>query len=167
MPGDRVGLDVAHSALVLALGPRPVRCARPWSELPVRGERQEPLVELHLARRRVVAHHQRLRVVHQHLVGDPAEVPERVLKAAEPRCVALVLEHLDVRPPGVSQRRHEQVRTGRFACDRYPRLAKIDLQLTPGRRLEAQRRLRLGRQQPPISCRFRAILTRHSGERYH
>ena len=84
----------------------------------MRGERQESLIELHLARRRVVAHHQRLRVVHLHLVGDPADVPERALKAGEPRCLALVLEHLEVGPPGVSQRRHEKVGTGRFAGDR-------------------------------------------------
>ena len=147
---DRVALDVAHAPFVLPLRARPVRRARPRTEAPVRRERQEPVVELHLARRRVVLLHQRLRVVHQHLLGNAAEVPERPLQPREPRRLALVPERLRVAPPRVAQRRHEQLRPHPLAPDRHPRLAEVDLQLPTRRRLEPQRRLRLRPQLPPM-----------------
>jgi len=50
-PGDRVLLDVADAALVLALGPRPVGCAGFRPEPPVPGEGMEARGELDLASR--------------------------------------------------------------------------------------------------------------------
>ena len=49
-----------------------------------------------------------------------------------------------------SERRHEQVRAHRLPGDRHAPLAEVDLQLPPRRCLEAHRRLRLRRQQPPV-----------------
>ena len=49
-------------------------------------------------------------------------------------------------PARIAQRRHKQVDPHALAGDRHPRLAEVDLQLMTGRRLEAQRRPRLGPQ---------------------
>ena len=73
--------------------PRPEAgpCVDPLQVRPVR----DPPVPLVMLREgvpvMVQAHHQRLGVVYQHLVGDAAEVPERSLKAHEPRRLALAL----------------------------------------------------------------------------
>ena len=71
---DGVPLDVAYAALVLPLRPGPVWRASARSEPPIGGERLEPVVELDLARGRVVMDHQRPRVVDQHLLrhADPS-----------------------------------------------------------------------------------------------
>ena len=50
----------------------------------------------------------------------------------------------------MAERRHEQVDPHPLAADRHPRLAEVDLQLPSRRRLEAQRRPRLGRELAPI-----------------
>ena len=71
---DRVVLHVADAALVLALGPRPVRRAGPRPEAPVAREGVQPRVEPHLARRRVVMLDQRPGVVEQHLLRNAAEM---------------------------------------------------------------------------------------------
>ena len=60
-PRDRVALHVAHAALVLALGPRPVRRAGLGPEAPVPCEGVELGVEHHLPRRRVAASRCRIR----------------------------------------------------------------------------------------------------------
>ncbi len=146
VPGDRIALDVADAALVLALRARPVRGAGPRPEAPVIGEGREPLVEADLARRCVVMIDQRPGVVEQHLARHPAEVPERRLDAVEPGRLPVVAEGLDEYPARIAQRRHEQVDPHALAGDRHPRLAEVDLQLMTGRRLEAQRRPRLGPQ---------------------
>ena len=52
MASDGVSLDVADSTLVLPLRPGSIRRTRPRAEPPVGRERQEPVVELDLARRR-------------------------------------------------------------------------------------------------------------------
>ena len=72
---DGVPLDVAYAALVLPLRPGPVWRASARSEPPIGGERLEPVVELDLARGRVVMDHQRPRVVDQHLLRHAAQVP--------------------------------------------------------------------------------------------
>ena len=107
------------------------------------------MVELDLARLRVVDDHQRPRVVDQHLPGHAAEVLERALEAAEPRRLPLVPERRHIAPPRVAQRRHEQEYAHPLVANRYPPLAEINLELASRRCLEPHRRLRLGRQQPP------------------
>lgn len=147
-PGNGVALDVADAALVLALGARPVRGARPRLEAPVLRERPQPRVEPDLPRLGVVVVDQRPRVVQQHFLRQPGEVRERPLHPIEPRRLAVVPERLHVAAPRVAQRRHEQVHPHRLATDLHTPLAEVDLQLPAGRRLEPNRRTRLGLQRP-------------------
>ena len=93
--------------------------------------------------------HQRAGVVEQDLLRDPAEVREGAFDAVEPGRLPLVAKRLHVAASRVAQRRHEQIQPRRFAADHHPRLAEVDLQLAPGRRLEADRRPRLSLQRPP------------------
>ena len=46
-------------------------------------ERDELVVELNRPAHRIVAHHQRARIVHQHVVRHPAELRERALEPGE------------------------------------------------------------------------------------
>ena len=149
-------LCVADAPLVLALRARPERRAGARPEAPVAREGEEARVEPHLPRRRVVVRHQGLGVVHQHLGGDPAEVPERPLDAVQPGRLALVAEGAHEQPPRVAERGDEQEHPSGLALDGHPQLAEVHLQLVPGRRLEPHRRPRRGRQLPP-QRRHRAL----------
>src|SRR3546814_4228067 len=86
--------DVADAALVLALGARPVRRARPRLDAPVLRERPQPPVEPHLPGLGVVVVDQRPGVVQQHFLRQPGEVRERPLHPVEPRRLAGVPERL-------------------------------------------------------------------------
>ena len=95
---------------------------------------------------------QRARIVEKHLLRRSAEVAEGCLHPLQPSRLPLVPEGAHENPPGIAKRRHEQIEPHALAADRRPRLAEIDLQLMPRRRLEAQRRPRLRPQrlaQPP------------------
>jgi len=143
---------VADAALVLALGPGPVRRARPHPKAPVPRESVQPRVHDHLPARRIVVQDQRPRVVEQHLLGHPAETPERLLHAGEPVLLALTLEGPHAQPPRVAQRRHEQRDPAELAADLHPPLAEVDLQLLARARLEAHRRPRL---RPQLTAQVR------------
>ena len=147
-PGDRVVLHVADAALVLALGPRAVGRASARPETPVACKPMQPLVKSHLARRCVVVLDQRPGVVEQNLLRNPAEMAERPLHAVEPGRLSLMPEGAHKYSPRITERRHEQVQLHNLAADRGPRLAKVDLQLPPRRRLEAKRRPSLGGRLP-------------------
>jgi hypothetical protein len=97
-----------------------------------------------------VQRHQGPGIVEQHLLGHAAEMPERRLDPVEPGRLPLVAERLDEGAPRIPERRHEEVDPNPLSPDRYPRLAEIDLQLPARRRLEAQRRPRLGHELPPV-----------------
>jgi hypothetical protein len=98
MTGNGIALDVAHAALVLALGPGAVWGTRPGDHAPVAAEGVEAVVEGDLAGLRVVLVDERPRVVDQHLAGGAAEVPERAFQALQPSGLALVQEHGHVGP---------------------------------------------------------------------
>ena len=76
MAGNRIALDVTDPALVLALGPRPVRRAGARPEPPVAGEGDEPLVEAYLPGGRVMMGHQGARIVEKRLPRRAPEVAE-------------------------------------------------------------------------------------------
>jgi len=99
MPSDRVALNVAYPALVLALGAGPIRREGLGREIPLASEGVGPLVESHLARLCIVVIGQRPGVVELHLAPHAAEVPERALQPLEPRRLPLVPERLHVSPP--------------------------------------------------------------------
>ena len=143
--GDGVALDVADAALVLALGARAVRRARPRRHAPVAAEGVEAVVERHLAGLRVVVVDQRLGVVEQQLARHAAEVPERALQALQPRRLPLVPEHAR-RSCGASSPAWPRT-GGPWTCSPPTgtrSAAEVDLQLLAGRRLEAHRGQRLG-----------------------
>ena len=95
-----------------------------------------------------MALHQRPRIVEQHLLRHPTKMAKRRLDAVHPRRLPLMAERLRVNPPRVAQRRDKQVHAQALAADRHPGLAKIDLQLMPGRCLKSNRRSRLGAHRP-------------------
>ncbi len=150
--GDRVALDVADAALVLALGACSIRRAGPRPEAPVLGESVQPGVEPYLARRCVVSLDQGPRIVEQHLLGRAAERRERALDAGKPALLRLAATRPHMQPPRETECRHEQGGPYRHTADQNPTLAEVDLQLPPRRRLEPHRRARLGRQPLPQCC---------------
>ena len=88
-------------------------------------------------------------VVEQNLGRHPAEVPERALQPLQPALLALVAG-TPARASGA--RSPASPRTGTpssKAPDQDAPLAEVDLQLVARRRLEADRRPRLGRQLTP------------------
>ena len=95
-----------------------------------------------------MALHQRPRIVEQHLLRHPTKMAKRRLDAVHPRRLPLMAERFRVNPPRVAQRRDKQVHAQALAADRHPGLAKIDLQLMPGRCLKSNRRSRLGAHRP-------------------
>ena len=147
-PGDGVALDVADPALILALGPRPIRRARFRREPPVVGKGMEPGVEPDLPGRRVMVLHQRPGVVEQNLRRHAAEPQERTLHPLEPVHLALAQRGSDMHPPRVAERGDEQMRADLLIGDPYLGFAKVDLQLPPRRRLEPNRRPAVGLQLP-------------------
>ena len=145
---DRVVLDVAHAALVLALGPGTVGRTRHRTHIPVASKRVEAGVERHLPRGRVMVIDEGPGVVDQHLAGQAAEMLERALDALQP--LPLVPERLGIDPPRVAQGGDEQEQLARLAVLHHgPALAEVDLQLTPRRRLEPHRGQRLRRKLAP------------------
>ena len=97
-----------------------------------------------------MAHDERARIVHQHLLRHAAEGRERALEPGEPALLLLVPEGPHMAPPRVAERRHEHERLDLGAADLDQPLAEVDLQLPARRRLEPHRRQRLGLQRLPI-----------------
>jgi transposase len=146
VPGDGVALDVADTALVLALGPGSERSTRPRHYSPVVAEGVQALVEDDFAGLHVVLADQSLCVVDQQLARRAAEVPEGALEALQPGRLALVQEQRDVGAARVAQGGHEQMDLDHLAGHRHAHAAEVDLQLMSGRHLEAHRCQRLGEQ---------------------
>ena len=92
--------------------------------------------------------HQGAGVVQEHLLGHAAEGAERPLHALEPVLLALAGKGADVDAPRVPQSGDEQEHRRRHPVDLHPTLAEVDLQLLARRRLEPDRRPRLGPQRP-------------------
>ena len=110
----------------------------------------QAVVELHLARHRIVVLDQRRGVVEQQLARQPAEVPERALDPLQPRRLPLMRERLDVNPTRVAQHGDEQIHPAPLAALHHdPPLAEVDLQLPFRRRLEPHRRQRRRRKLLP------------------
>lgn len=79
---------------------------------------------------------QGLGIVQQQLAWQAAEMAKRSLDALKPRRLSLVLKRLDINPPRVAERRHEQVYLASAVILHLdPALAKVDLQLAARRRL--------------------------------
>src|SRR6516225_131430 len=146
MAGNRIVLDVADAALVLALGACPVRCASPRREAPITGKGAEPWVEGDLAGNRVVAVDQGPGIVEEHFLRHAAEVAKRRLDAVKPNRLPLMPEGAHEEASRIAKRGDEQVEPQPLAADRRPCLTKVDLQLMPRRRLETQRRPRFRHQ---------------------
>ena len=137
---NRVLFDIANAALVFAFGPGPIGGASLRPEPPVPGKGMQPSIELDLTRFTVVPDHQSAVVVKQHLFGDAAKMPEGTLQPGKPALLALVAERPDIEPARVAKGGNKQVDLYGVAADRYPALAKINLQLLARRRLKTQRR---------------------------
>src|SRR6476620_260091 len=78
-PGDRVGFDVADTALVFALRAGAIRRASPNPEPPVIGKCMQPGMQHDLSAGRVMVKDQRLGVVEQNLAWHATEGTERAL----------------------------------------------------------------------------------------
>ena len=148
-PAMSVALDVPDSALVLALGSRPVGCAGARPHAPVAREGVQPFVEDHLAGLRVVVRDQRAGVVEQDLGRQPAEVAEGAFDPVEPSRLALVPERSDEGPARVAEGCDEQEDPRDLAPDHHTRAAEVDLHLPAWRCLEPHRRTSLGGQLTP------------------
>ena len=140
VPGDGVLLHIPDAALRLALSARPIRRAGPRRKAPMLRQRNELVIELHRSTEGIVAHHERARVVHQHLLRHAAKGCECALEAAEPVLLLLGPERPHMQPPRVPERRHEHERLDPGATDLDQTLAEVDLQLSAGRRFEPRRR---------------------------
>jgi hypothetical protein len=107
------------------------------------GQGVQPGIELDLPGQPVVMRDEPAIIVEQHLFGNSAKVAESAFDTGKPTLLALVAKRLDIEPPRVAQRRYEQINLHIVVADHRPTLAKVDLQLLAGRRLEADRRARL------------------------
>jgi len=99
-----------------------------------------------------VVQHQRPGVVEQDLLRHAAERPECALQPLEPAGLALVPKRAHVQATRVAERSDEQVSPDHLPADHHPLLAEVDLHLPAGRRLEPDRRPRLGRELPAQWC---------------
>jgi hypothetical protein len=147
---DRVLLHIADAALGLTLRAGPVWRTSSRRKTPVLGECDQLVVELDRAARRVVAHDQRARVVHQHLFRHAAESRERALEPRKPALLLLMAERPHMAPARMPESRHEHERLDLGAADLDQTLTKVDLQLPARRRLEPRRSQRLSLQRLPI-----------------
>ena len=147
--GDGVVLNVADAPLVLALGARTIRRAGNRPHVPVAGERMQAIGELHLTRDRIVVLDQSTSVVEQQLARHPTKMEERAFDPFQPRRLLFMSKRCGINPARVAQGGDEQEHFVPLALDRDPALAEVDLQLSAGRRLEADRGQRFGRQLAP------------------
>ncbi len=113
------------------------------------GKGVQASVEPHLPRHGVVLLDQRAGIVEQHLGGHSAKGQEGALHPLEPVGLPLPQGWANVHPPREAERRDEQMGAQLRVTDPYPRLAEVDLQLSPRRRLEPHRRACLRLQLPP------------------
>src|SRR5439155_21858485 len=90
--GDGILLHITDATLVLALGARPVGGTGVRAKTPMLGKGLQPRIELDLAGRPVMTHHQPAVIVEQHLFGDPAKVAERALDTAKPALLAFIAQ---------------------------------------------------------------------------
>jgi hypothetical protein len=99
-------------------------------------------VETHLAGGRIMMIDQRPRIIEDHLLRDPAEVPERALRAVQPGRLPLMPEGPDKRPPQIAQGRDKQMHPHRGTPNRHRDRPKVDLRLLARRRLSKRRQAR-------------------------
>ena len=125
--GERVALDVLHSALHLALRPRPVRLTR---------SRRHPVVAREVVKDRVpvdlplaTPKHQRARIVIQTGERHAAEMAEGALMAIQQRTQPLVRIGPDPQPPGIAQRYDKQMDALAPLPEPDAELPKVDLRL--------------------------------------
>jgi hypothetical protein len=93
-------------------------------------------VESYFPGNRIMAVDQRAGVVEEHLLWHPAVVVEGRLDPVKPSRLLLMPERPLEQPPRIAKGGYEQVEPHQFPADRHPRLAEIDLQLMPRRRLK-------------------------------
>ena len=79
--------------------------------------------------------HQRPRVVEQHFLRDAAELGKRTLHSGKPTLLAFMAERPRLQAARIAQRRDKHERLDLDAGDVDEALAKINLQLLAGRRL--------------------------------
>lgn len=70
-------------------------------------ERDELVVKLNRPAHRVVAHHERAWIVHQHFLRHAAEGRKCTLEPGKPVLLLLGSERTDMQPPRMPERRHE------------------------------------------------------------
>src|SRR5690242_17126684 len=106
--GDRVRLDVADTALVLAFGAGTIRCAGPDPKPPMPGEGVQPWMQHHLPAGRIMMQDQRPRIVEQHFRRHSTEAAERALHAVEPALLLLVAISAHVQAARIAERCDEE-----------------------------------------------------------
>src|SRR6185437_5802691 len=177
MTGDCVLLHVADAVLGLAFRARPIWCAGARTEAPMFCEGDQLVVELNRSAYRVVAHHERPWIVHQHFLRHTAEGRERALEPGKPMLLPLGPERTHMKPSRVAERCHEHECLDFRSSDLDQALPEVDLQLSSRRRLKPRRRqsLRLQRlaiglhgalQRPPADCHAflgQQVLAHHVG----
>jgi hypothetical protein len=127
-------------------------------------ERDQLGIELNRPAHRIVAHHQRAWIVHQHVLRHPAKRREHALEPGEPVLLLLGPERTHMQPSRMPERRHEHESFDLRTADLDQALAEVDLQLSARRRLKPRRRQRLGLQR--LTIRLHRALQRPPAHRH-
>lgn len=135
---EETALEVTVEPLDLALGLGPIRPTQPGHESAALGQRQQvAMPAMQPLAVGVTLDNHRLGVVQQDLLGNAAEVLERLPKATHEGLRILVVGEAHVARPAEAERRHE--RQQRIAA--APDHREVCLHLLAGRRLEAHDRI--------------------------
>jgi hypothetical protein len=92
-------------------------------------ERDELVVELNRPAHRVVTHHERAWIIHQHFLRHAAETHECALEPGEPVLMLLGPERTRMHPSRMTERRYEHEGFDLRPADLDQTLAEVDLQL--------------------------------------
>src|SRR5262249_3586610 len=143
MTRDRILLHVADAILRLALRARSIRRAGARAEAPMPREGDEFVVKLNRSAHRVVTHHERAWIIHQHFLRHAAEAHECPPGPGEPVLLLPGPDRTRIRPSRMPERPHEHECFALPPADLDQTLAEVDLQLSARGCLEPGRRQRL------------------------
>jgi hypothetical protein len=134
-----IALHVFNAGFRFSFRPGPIRRAGARLDVPVATEGEIGGVKDHGAGRAIAPDHQGARIIAEDRPRHPAEMCEGGRDALGPIILSLMKKGFDEQPARVAQDRDEQEDAHPFAGDADPLLAEIDLQLIPGRALDAHR----------------------------